>query len=115
VQTLKPAQHPEAAPLEGTLTYPGSKDPRIPGSQDLGHHQDLGSHRQLESQELRHTQDLRITGYQKQLDSEEFLHNQDHRKERLESDIARAGSTRDNQMVGGNSKTISNRNQDYLP
>ena len=74
-----------------------------------------GSNRQLESQKLRYTQDLRITGSQKQLDYEEFLHNQDHRKDRLQSDIVRAGSTRDNQMVAGNSKTISNRKQDYLP
>ena len=74
-----------------------------------------GSNRQIESQKLRYTQGLRITGSQKQLDYEEFLHNQDHRKDRLDSDIAREGSTRDNQMVAGSSKTISNRKQDYLP
>jgi hypothetical protein len=48
-----------------------------------------GSNRQIESQKLRYTQGLRITGSQKQLDYEEFLHNQDHRKDRLDSDIAR--------------------------
>jgi hypothetical protein len=31
------------------------------------------------------------------------------------SQIARAGSTRDIQMVGGKHKDISNRNQGYLP
>jgi hypothetical protein len=55
-------------------------------------------------------QDPRITGSQKQLDLEEFRHNQDHRKEKLQSDIARTGSTRDNQMQGGKHKNISNRN-----
>jgi hypothetical protein len=32
----------------------------------------------------------------------------------LQSDIARAGSTRDNQMAGDKHKNISNRNQGYL-
>jgi hypothetical protein len=68
--------------------------PRIPGSQELGHTRFLGSQRQLDSQELRHTQD--------------------HRKDRLQSDIARADSTRDNQMVESKHKNISNRNQGYL-
>jgi hypothetical protein len=36
------------------------------------------------------------------------------RKDRFQSDIARAGSTRDNQMAGGKCKNISNRNQGYL-
>jgi hypothetical protein len=36
--------------------------------------------------------DPRITGSQRELDSEEFGHNQDHRKDRLQSDILRAGS-----------------------
>jgi hypothetical protein len=115
VQTLQPAlQYPEAAPLPGALTRPRSKDPRIPGSQELGHTRISRSQRQLYSQELCHTRDLRITGPQRQLDSEEFLHNQDHRKDRLQSDIARASSTRDNQMAGGKHKNISNRNQGYL-
>jgi hypothetical protein len=35
-------------------------------------------------------------------------------KDRPQSDIARAGSTRDNQMVGGKCKNISNGNQGYL-
>ena len=35
-------------------------------------------------------------------------------KERLQSDIVRAGSTRDNQMAGSKLKNISNRNQGYL-
>jgi hypothetical protein len=35
-------------------------------------------------------------------------------KNRFQSDIARAGSTRDNQMAGGKHKNISNRNQGYL-
>ena len=38
-------------------------------------------------------------------------HNQDYRKDRLQSDIARAGSTTDNHMAGGKCKDISNRNQ----
>jgi hypothetical protein len=38
-QTLQPVpQHPEAAPLLGALTSPGSEDPRIPGAWS---HQDL--------------------------------------------------------------------------
>jgi hypothetical protein len=60
------------------------------------------------------SQDPRITGSQRQLDFGELLRSQDHRKDRLQSDIARAGGTRDNQMVGGKRKNISNRNQGYL-
>jgi hypothetical protein len=55
------------------------------------------------------SEDFRITGSQRKLNSEEFWHNQDHRKDRLQSDIVRAGSTRDNQMTGGKHKNISNR------
>jgi hypothetical protein len=98
------------------------QDQRIPGSQELGHARISRSQRQLDSQKLRHTQDLRITGSQnhritgsqRYLNSEEFWHNQDHRKDRLQSDIAKASSTRDNQMAGGKCKNISNRNQGYL-
>jgi hypothetical protein len=36
------------------------------------------------------------------------------RKDEVQSDIARAGSTRDNQISGGKYKNISNRNQGYL-
>jgi hypothetical protein len=75
----------------GSLTPKSSDIPRISGSQDP-----------------------RITRSQRQLNSEEFLHNLDHKKDKLQSDIARAGSTRDNQMVGGKHKNISNRNQGYL-
>jgi hypothetical protein len=60
------------------------------------------------------SQDPKITGSQRQLNSEEFYHNQSHGKDRLQSDIARAGSTRENQMVGGKPKNRSNRNQGYL-
>ena len=60
------------------------------------------------------SQDPRATGSQRQLDSKEFWHNQDHRKDGLQSDISRTGSTRDNQMTGGKRKNISNRNQGYL-
>jgi hypothetical protein len=35
-------------------------------------------------------------------------------KDRLQPEIARAGSTRDNQMTGGKFKNISNRNQGHL-
>ena len=72
-KTLLPVpQHPEAAPLPGTLTSPGS--------QELGYTRISGSQRQLNSQELGHIQDLkitesqnhRITGTQRQLDSEVF-------------------------------------------
>ena len=55
-------------------------------------------------------QDPRITGSQRKLDSEEFGLIWDYRKERLQSDIARAGSTRDNQMAGGKHKDRSNKN-----
>jgi hypothetical protein len=79
----------------------GSHDHMITGSQELGHTRISGTQRELDSQELWHTQDLRITGSQRQLDSEEFWHNHDHRKDRLQSDIQRTGSTRDNQMAGG--------------
>jgi hypothetical protein len=34
--------------------------------------------------------------------------------DRLQSDIAKAGNTRDNQMVRGKHKNRSNRNQGYL-
>ena len=35
-------------------------------------------------------------------------------KDRLQSNIVRAGNTRDNQMVGGKYKNKSKRNQGYL-
>lgn len=73
------------------------QDPKIPGSQKLGHTRISVSQRQLDSQELLHNQDLKITRSQRQLDSEEFWHNQNQRKDRLQLDIVRAGSTRDNQ------------------
>jgi hypothetical protein len=69
----------------GILTPKGSDTPRSSGSQDP-----------------------RITESQRQLNSE------DNRKDRLQSDITRAGNTRDNQMRGGKWKNISNRNQGYL-
>jgi hypothetical protein len=47
-----------------------------------------------------------ITGSQRQLDSELSRFNQDYRKDRLQTDIVRAGSTRDNQMAGGKHKKI---------
>ena len=40
--------------------------------------------------------------------------SQAHRKERLQSETARSVNTRDNQMVRGKHKNISNRNQSYL-
>jgi hypothetical protein len=57
----------------------------------------------------------RLTGFQELghtriSESQEFWHNQDHRKDRLQSDIVKARSTRDNQMVGDKCKNISNRN-----
>jgi hypothetical protein len=73
-----------------TLRIPGSWDPRslvTPGCQGL-----RGS---LTS---RSSDTPRISGSQG----------------RLQSDIVRAGSTRDNQMVGGKHKNISNRNQGDL-
>ena len=48
------------------------------------------------------------------LDSEKFWLNLDYRKDRLQSDISRAGSAWDNQMAGGKHKNRSNRNQGYL-
>jgi hypothetical protein len=48
------------------------------------------------------------------MDSEEFWHSQDHRKVRLQSDVARAGSISNNQMIGGKHKNISNRSQGYM-
>lgn len=96
--------------------------PRIKGSQD---HRSLvtpGSQgpkgsltpRSSDTPRISGLQDPKITGSQRHLDLEEFRHNQDHRKNRLHSDITRAGSTRDNQMAGGKCKNISNRNQGYL-
>jgi hypothetical protein len=38
-----------------------------------------------------------------------FRHNQDHRKDRLQSDIPKLHSIRDNQIVGGKRKNISNK------
>ena len=88
-QTL--SANSEASPTtpRGSSTPRHSNTPRIPGSQELGHTRISGS------------QNPEITGSQTQLDFEEFWHNQDYRKDRLQSDIARAGSTRDIQMVGG--------------
>jgi hypothetical protein len=56
----------------------------------------------------------RISGSQRKLDSEEFWLNWDYRKDRLQSDILRAGSTWDNQIAGGEHTNRSNRNQGYL-
>jgi hypothetical protein len=114
MQAPQPAQHPDAAPLRDVLTCPGSENPRIPGAWS---HQDL---KVLKAAWLpgapthSGSQNPRITGSQRQLDSEEFWHNQDHRKDRLQSDISKAGSTSDNQMAGVKLKNISNRNQGYL-
>ena len=45
---------------------------------------------------------------------EEFWLNQDYRKDRLQSDIPRAGSTWQNQMAGDKCNKRSNRKQGYL-
>jgi hypothetical protein len=60
------------------------------------------------------SQDHRVTGTQRQLNSEKLWHNQDYSKDRLQSDIVRADSTRENQMAGVKHKNISNRNHGYL-
>ena len=60
------------------------------------------------------SQDMVTPGSQRQLHTQELSHSQDLRKDRLQSDIGRAGSTRDNQMAGGKHKNISNRNQGNL-
>jgi hypothetical protein len=73
------------------LTPRSSDTPKIPGSQDP-----------------------RITGSQRQLKSEEFRYNQDYRKYKIQPDISRAVSTKDNQMARGKCKNISNRSQGYL-
>jgi hypothetical protein len=88
----------------------GSQDPRslvTPGSQ--GPRGTL-TPRRSDTPRISGFQDLRITESQRQLNSEEFSHDQDHRKDRLQSDIWRAGGTRDNQMAGGKCKNISKRN-----
>jgi hypothetical protein len=92
----------------------GSQDPRslvIPGSK--GPKGSL-TPRSSDTSRISESQDSRITGSQRQLDLKEFWNNQDQRKDRLQSDIARACSTRDNQMAGSKHKNISNRNQGYL-
>jgi hypothetical protein len=43
-----------------------------------------------------------------------LCHKQDNKKDRLQSDIARASSIKDNQMARDKGKNISNRNQGYL-
>jgi hypothetical protein len=58
-----------------------TQDLRIPGSQVLGHTRISAS------------QDTRITGSQRKLDSEKYYLNWDYRKDRLQSDISRSGST----------------------
>ena len=86
-----------------SLVKPGSQGPRgtlTPSNSD--------------TPRISESQDPRITASQRQLDSEEFGHNQDHREDRLQSAIAKAGSTRDNQMAGGKCKNISLRNHGYL-
>jgi hypothetical protein len=114
-QTPQPVpQHLEAVPIPGTPTRPGSEDPRIPGA--WSHHNITVSKAAWLPGARTHpgSQDHKITGSQRQLDSEKFWHNQNHKKDRLQSDISRAGSTKDNQMLGGKHKNISNRNQGYL-
>jgi hypothetical protein len=95
-------QHPEEVPFSGALTHTGSLDHRLTGAWS---HQNLCPRGSLTPRSCDTT---RITGSQTQLNSE------DHRKDRLQSDILRAGSTRDNQMAGGKHKNISNRNQGYF-
>jgi hypothetical protein len=56
--------------LRGSLTAKNSDTPKISGSQDPG-----------------------ITRLQRKLDYEEFLFNRDYRKDRLQSDTLRTGST----------------------
>ena len=40
--------------------------------------------------------------------------SQAHRRDKIQLDRARPGTTKDNHMTGGKSKNVSNRNQDYL-
>jgi hypothetical protein len=77
---------PGSQGLTGSLTSRNSDTPIISGSQDPG-----------------------IT-----LNSEEFQLSQDYRKDRLQSDIVRAGSIRDSRMAGGKHKNRNNRKQGYL-
>ena len=85
-----------------SLVKPGSQGPRGTLTPSIS-----------DTPRISESQDPRITASQRQLDSEEFGHNQDHREDRLQSAIARAGSTRDNQMAGGKLNNI-NINQGYL-
>jgi hypothetical protein len=71
----------------------GSQDPRslvTPGSQSLRRSLNV---KNSDIPRISASQEPRITGSQKKLDSEKFLLNWDNRKERLQSDISRAGRT----------------------
>jgi hypothetical protein len=50
----------------------------------------------------------------RQPDTQEAQHNQAYIRDRLQSETARPGNTRNNQMARGNSENTSNRNQGYL-
>jgi hypothetical protein len=101
-----------------TPTLQHAQDQRIPESQELGHTRISSSQRQLDSQEQGHTQNLRISGSQKHRTTETawlrgVLTQLGSQEGQAPDRYARAGSTTDNQRVGGKNTSISNRNQGY--
>jgi hypothetical protein len=77
----------------------GSQHPRIPGT--CSHQDPRASEEAWLPRTLTHpeSQHHRIPESQRKLDSEKFWVNWDYRKDRLQSDILRAGSTWDNRMA----------------
>jgi hypothetical protein len=79
-------------------SHTSTQDLRIPGSLELGHTRSQGlrgslNPRNSDTPRISGSQDPGITGSQRNLDSEEIRYNWDYRKDRLQSDISRAGST----------------------
>jgi hypothetical protein len=107
----QPLQHAEKAWFPGVLTQQDLKSLVTPGFQDT---RGRLAPRNSDTPRISGSQNLTCTGSQTQLDCEKFWHNQDHRRDRLQSETVRASRTRDNQMVKGNHRNISNRNQGYL-
>ena len=90
-------------------------DQRITGTQDPRSLVTPGSQGLRGSLIPRNSDTPRISGSQDRRDSWSLGSSDSARKDRLQSDIVRAGSTRDNQMeVSIRTKNISNRNQGYL-
>jgi hypothetical protein len=91
-------QHPEKTWLPGTLIQQNFRIPEAPCLQEALKHLGSKEHRILESQD--HRESWTLWSF--------------NRRNRFQSETARAGRMRDNQLVKSKCKNINNRNQGYL-